>query len=195
MNLPATVRVKISSEAVEFISVTPVGVQQMKLEELISAIVSAVGKDAPRVREILNRGTQVIGGSRFRWDRLEIAEPDVERLLASFPDPDPRRPFDLERCEHFVLRGPAAQIAVETESARRRRVFRRRSFWDEISALARGVTYVGYSYKERADMYHLAVDAAGQQTLRDAARLLPFSALVGQIERAVLDSIDFFVKR
>ena len=195
MNLPSTVRVKISSESVESISMTPVVVQEMKLEELISEIVAAAGKDAPRIRETLHRGSQVIGGSRLRWDRLDVAEPDVERLLARFPDPDPQRPFDGQRCEHFLIRGPAAQIAMDNESARRRRLFRRRSFWDEISTLTRDVTYAGYSYKERADVYRLILDTARERLVKEAARLSPFSAIVRQIESAVLDSIDFFVKR
>ena len=97
MNLPSTVRVKISSESVESISMTPVVVQEMKLEDLISEIVTAAGKDAPRIRDTLHRGSQVIGGSRLRWDRLDMDEQDVERLLARFPDPDPGRPFNAQR--------------------------------------------------------------------------------------------------
>ena len=195
MNVPSTVRVKISSEAVESISVTPVVVHEMKLEELIAAIVSSAGKDAPRVRETLHRGTQVIGGSRFRWDRIDIPDAEVERLVAVFPDPDPKLPFDANRCEHFVIRGPAVQIAIDSESARRRRLFRSRSFWDEISRLAHDLTYAGYSYKERADIYRLNLEASAQQKVREAARLSPFSTIVRQIEGAVLDTIDFFVKR
>jgi hypothetical protein len=195
MNLPSTLRVKISSEAAEFISVTPVVVQEMKLEELVSAILSAVGKDAPRVREILSRGTQVVGGSRLRWDRIEVADADISRLLAKFPDPDPGRPFDPQRCEHFILRGAAVQIAINSESARRRRWLRSRSFWDAILSVAIGVTYAGYSYKECADHYRLALDGPRQHALKEAARLLPFSTLVRQIDASVLDSIDFFVKR
>jgi hypothetical protein len=174
---------------------TPVVVQEMKLEELISEIVTSAGKDVSRIRETLHRGSQVIGGSRLRWDPIDATEPDVARLLAQFPDPDPGRPFDAQRCEHLVIRGPAAQITIDNESARRRRLFRSRSFWDEISPLTREVTYAGYSYKERADIYRLNLDTARQRFVKEAARLSPFSALVRQIEQSALDSIDFFVKR
>ena len=167
----------------------------MKLEELFAAIVSATGKDAARIRETLHRGSQVVGGSRYRWDRLDLDDAHIARLLAPFPDPDPIRPFDRERCQHFVIHGPASHIAIEVDAAKRKRLFRRRSLWDEIAELTRGVTYSGYSYKERADMYRLVLDHTQQAQVRAAARLSPFSTLSRQIETAALYSIEFFVTR
>ena len=67
MALPPTVRVKLSSEAAESISLTPVIVQEMPLRELIEYMLGVAGKDEGRIRELLLRGTIVSGASRFRW--------------------------------------------------------------------------------------------------------------------------------
>jgi hypothetical protein len=195
MSLPSTVRVKISSEAADMISLSSVVIQEMPIAELVEAIVSAVGKNGPRLRESLQRGTQVIGSSRFRWDRLDVSDADVDRLLVPFPDPDPARAFDVLRCDRFVLRGAVSQIAIDVSAARRCRLFRRPSLWQEIAGIAGAATYAGYSYKERADTYRLLLDPSLQKRVREAARLSPYSSISRQIEAAKLDAIEFFVKR
>jgi hypothetical protein len=195
MSLPSIVRVKVSSETAEMIALSPVVVQEMKMEELVRVIVSSAGKNPARVREVLERGSVVIGASRFRWDRLNLQDEDIAPLLAAFPDPDPRRPFDPLRCDHFILRGGASQIALDKDAAHRKRLFRRRSFWDELLDLAQDATYAGYSYKESADVYRLVLDPERQRRLRAAARLSPFSSTTRQIEAAALDRVEFFVKR
>ena len=67
MALPPTVRVKLSSEAAESISLTPVVVQEMPVRELVEHMLGVTGKDEARIREMLLRGTLVSGASRFRW--------------------------------------------------------------------------------------------------------------------------------
>ena len=195
MPLPSIIRVKVSSEAAESISLSPVVAQDMRFEELLAVVVSVTGKDASRVREILQRGSLVSGASRFRWDRLDVSDDDLAPVVASFPDPDPQRPFDPVSCVHVLIRGHLTQIAIGKEAARRKRLFRRRSLWDEILELAQGVAYAGYSYKERADMYRVKLDPPRQKRLRQAAQLSPYSSISRQIEAAALDSIEFFVKR
>jgi hypothetical protein len=193
--LPPTIRVKVSSEAAEQISLSPVVAQDMYPEELVALIVSGTGKDQARIREVLHRGSFVSGASRFRWERLHISEEEMARLVASFPDPDPKRPFDSGACVQMILRGPAAQIVIDRLSAQRKRLFRRRSLWDEIIDLSSGVVYAGYSYKERADLYRVVLDPDRQKQLRAAAQLSPYSSISHQIRSLLLDSVEFFVKR
>jgi hypothetical protein len=195
MPLPSIIHVKVSSEAAESISLSPVLVQEMPAQELVAVIVAGVGKDVARVREVLQRGIFVSGASRFRWERIEISQEESAGLLAAYPDPDPERPFNPAACVQVMLRGPATQIALEKEAAQRKRLFRRRSVWDVLMELAGSVSYSGYSYKERADVYRVTLDPLHRQRLREASRLSPYSSISKQIDDAVLDTIEFFVKR
>jgi hypothetical protein len=195
MSLPETIRVRISSETVEMISMTAVVTQMMSLEELVGVILGGVGKDEPRIVEILQRGTFVSGASRFRWERLEVPARDIARLLALYPDPDPMRPFNAGMCKYAMIAGAYANVEVERAAAERKRLFRRRSFWNFILELADGATYHRYSYKDKADVYRAVLDIAGMEKLREGARLSPYSTFSRQIDGASLDRIDFFVKR
>src|SRR4051794_11530453 len=98
MALPDTVRVKLSSEVAESISITPVVLQDLPTRELVEHMLGITGKDAPRVHDLLLRGTLVSGASRFRWTGWDAGRADIEQLLATFPDRDPQRPFTPERC-------------------------------------------------------------------------------------------------
>src|SRR5580704_12205981 len=103
MALPPTVRVKLSSEAVEVISLTPVVVQELPVRELIEHMLGVTGKDHGRIREILLRGSLVSGASRFRWTGWEADEEGIAEVLATFPDPDPSRAFAPDRCIRAIL--------------------------------------------------------------------------------------------
>src|SRR6185295_8127410 len=132
MALPPTVRVKLSSEAAESISITPVVVQEMPVRELVEYMLGVTGKDEARIGELLLRGSLVSGASRFRWQGWEVDRDAVRTLLATFPDPDPAR-----------------------EAAARKGRFQRASFWDIAMGIAGGgvMGYVSYSYRERCDRY------------------------------------------
>ena len=67
MPLPSSIRVKLSSEAAESISITPVVLRDIPIRELIEHMIGITGKDEARVHELLLRGTLVSGASRFRW--------------------------------------------------------------------------------------------------------------------------------
>src|ERR1044071_1039171 len=105
MALPERIRVKLSSEAAEGISITPVVAREMPLRELVEYLLGVTGKDEGRVRELLLRGTLVSGASRFRWAGWEADPESLRELLATFPDPDPARPFEAFRCMRANLRG------------------------------------------------------------------------------------------
>src|SRR5689334_14193150 len=105
MALPDRVRVKLSSEAAESISITPVVAREMPLAELVEYMLGVTGKDEGRIRELLLRGTLVSGASRFRWVGWEAEPQELRDLLTMFPDPEPERPFAAERCVRAILRG------------------------------------------------------------------------------------------
>src|SRR5436190_18656808 len=112
MALPDSVRVKLSSEAAESISITPVVVRDIPMRELIEHMLGVTGKDAPRVHELILRGTLVSGASRFRWSGWDAERADIEALLGTFPDRDPARPFAPELCIRATLRGPGRRIEI-----------------------------------------------------------------------------------
>ncbi|MGE5644455.1 MAG: hypothetical protein ACM336_01560 [Acidobacteriota bacterium] len=197
MALPETIRVKISSEAAESISLTPVVVREMPARELIEAMLGVAGKDAPRLHELLLRGSLVAGASRLRWDGLDADRAALDALLATFPDPDPSRAFARAWCVRAALKGRGARIEIAREAASERRLFRRASFWDGLmdAAEAASPRYAGYSYKDRADHYTAGLAPADAARIRDAAAMLRYSGLAAQIRNAALDSAEFWVER
>src|ERR1043165_9802242 len=127
--LPERVRVKLSSEAAESISLTPVVVQELAVRELVEHMLGIAGKDESRIREILLRGTMVSGASRFRWAGWDADVEALRALLATFPDSDPSRGFTAGRCVRVVLRGGRQPIEVRREAGERKGFFQRQSFW------------------------------------------------------------------
>ncbi len=183
MALPPTVRVKISSEAAEAITLTAVVAQDLPVRELIEHLLAVAGKDQPRIREILLRGTLVVGASRFRWAGWEAGAEDLRAVLAAFPDPDPSLPFDPARCFRAVLRGGRRAIDIPREAAARKGLFRRATFWDTLMEIAAaGAVYSAYSYRSRADLYVRHFSAAEVERLRAAAEALRYSTLREQIQ-------------
>jgi hypothetical protein len=190
-----TVRVRISSDAAGAISLTPVVVQEMDIRELVDHMVSVCGKDFERVSELMRRGSMVSGGSRLRWEGWQPEHNEVETLLASFPDPDPRRPFAAERCVLAVLCGGIHQVRIPREAAEKRRFLRRHSFWEYVVALGAGAQYADYSYRERADVYRAKIGAAAQNALAEASELLTYSSLAQQLNQFPVEAVDLYVVR
>src|SRR3954447_16357494 len=116
MPLPQTVRVKLSSEAAEAISITRVVVQDMPMRDLMDHILGVTGKDQARIGELLRRGSLVSGASRFRWEGWEADTDALRELLARFPDPDPARVFARARCVRAVLQGDRRPIELAREA-------------------------------------------------------------------------------
>lgn len=201
MSLPDTIRVKLSSEAAEYISLTPVVIQEMPVRELLEHMLAITGKDEARIRDLLLRGALVSGASRFRWTGVEADAVSLRSLLTSFPDPDPSRVFVASHCVRAVLRGPRQPIGIPREIGARRglldAILRRGSFWDFVMGLAasHAPRYCDYSYRDRADIYQLALDPADAKRLREASRLVRYTALEGQIRGAVIESVELYVIR
>ena len=201
MPLPETIRVKLSSEAAEYVSLTPVVVQEMPLRDLVEHMLGVTGKDEARICDLLLRGTLVSGASRFRWTGWVADLPSIRTLLAAFPDPDPSRPFVAAQCTRAVLRGPRQPIVIPRDAAERRSIpdtlLRRPSFWDHLMSLAASGApqYVTYSYRDHADVYHLPLAAPDLKRIREAARLIRYTALQAQIRNAPLESVELYLVR
>lgn len=197
MPLPERIAVKISTEAAGSISITPVVRQELPARQLVENILRVTGKDAARVREVLRQGTVVNGASRFRWNPIEAEPGEVAEALAAFPDPDPARPFDPARCLRARLPGGRSPIELDREAASRRRLFHRRSFWDvllEIALQAR-LTYHGYSYGDRADVYFADLSSEAIARLREESGLLAYSSLAAAIRDSSFSRLEVWVER
>ncbi len=197
MPLPHTIRVKLSSETAEAISLTPVVVQELPTIELIEHILGVTGKDEARIREVLLRGTVVTGASRFRWAGLEADVESLSEALRSFPDPDPARPFSAESCVRAILRGGRQSIEISRESVGRTGLFRRSTFWDlfmEVIAAGEAV-YSGYSYRDRADRYMRELTVEDASRLRAGCDAVRYSTLRDQIRSVGFARAELFVRR
>jgi len=197
MGLPESLRVKISSEDAGVVSLTPVVARDMPLRELVELMLGAAGKDAARVRELLLRGSFVSGASRFRWQGFDAEPAAIEALLRTFPEDEPGRAFSQRSCVRAVLRGPAAVIRLEREVAGARRFLRRRTFWDVLMEIVEAgePQYVGYSHKEQADHYTVALPPETAARLREAAGAILYSSLEAQVRRAQLERLELYVER
>jgi Lon protease-like protein len=172
-------------------------VQEIPVRELIEHILGMAGKDEPRVREILRGGVLVSGASRFRWAAWEPELEGLRELLATFPDPDPFRPFAAERCVRAILRGGRRAIEIPREAAARKSWFQRESFWDLLLAVIgnAGLAYSGYSYHERADRYVREFTRAEAERLRAASSAVRYSTLRDQIRCGEFARAELHVTR
>jgi len=196
MALPERVRVRLSSEAAGAISITPVVVQEMPIRELVAHMLAVAGKEHVRVQDALRRGSLVSGSSRFRWEGFDPEPAELAALLATFPDPDPSRPFAPERCVHVVLQTTRRPMEITRTTAAQRRLFTRASFWDRLLQLAAsGPRYVEYSYRAGADVYRLELTRQAAASLHDAAALLRHHVLRDQIRQATVTALELYVER
>ena len=197
MSLPATIPVKLSSEAAEGISITRVVVQDMPLRDLVEHMLGITGKNEARVRELLLRGTLVSGASRFRWTGWDAELDGLRELLATYPGDDPARMFASARCVRAVLRGGRQAIQIPREAGARKPLLRKASFWDVLMDLAAAgeVQYLHYSYKDRADCYRFDMPLAAAEKLRAASEALKYSSLREQIQSAGFVWAELLVER
>lgn len=195
--LPPTVKVKLSSEAAEAISLTPVVVQELAIRELIEHMLGVAGKDEARIREILLRGTLVSGASRFRWAGWEADSEALREVLATFPDADPSLAFAAERCVRVVLRGGRQAIEITREAAERKGLFQRETFWDRLMQVigAASPVYGAYSYRHRADRFVRALSIAEAEAIRGACESVRYSTLRELIRTVAFGSAELYVVR
>jgi hypothetical protein len=76
-------------------------------------------------------------------------------------------------------------------------LFHRRSFWDvllEIALQAR-LTYHGYSYGDRADVYFADLSSEAIARLREESGLLAYSSLAAAIRDSSFSRLEVWVER
>jgi hypothetical protein len=197
MALPATVRVKLSTEAAGAIAITPVVVQELPIRDLVAHILAVAGKDEARLREILLRGSLVSGASRLRWAGWEADREGLREVLAAFPDPDPTLVFEPGRCTRAVLTGGRQAIEIPHEAAASRGLFRRGGFWEELMEMvsSSGPVYAGYSYRDAADRYRCLLSAGTCARLRAAAQSLRHSTLRARIQTEAFAVVEVYAGR
>lgn len=197
MGLPQTIRVKLSSEAAEAISLTPVVVQELAIRELVEHMLGIAGKDELRVRELLKRGTLVSGSSRFRWAGWEADIDGVREILATFPDADPSRTFDSSRCVRAILRGGRQALEIPREAGERRGLFQRTSFWELLmeAAAAASATYGGYSYRDRADRFLCELTVSDVERIRGGSDAVRYSTLRDQVRIGGFKQLELYCGR
>jgi len=195
--LPERVRVKLSSEAAESITLTPVVVQELPIRELVEHMLGVAGKDEPRIREILLRGTMVSGASRFRWAGWAVDETALRELLATFPDADAGLPFAADRCVRVMLRGGRQVVEVRREAGERKGFFQRETFWGLLMEVIGAGTfrYAGYSYRDRADRFVRELTVVEAEKLRAGCDAVRFSTLREQIRSVGYTSAEVLVVR
>ena len=172
MPLPETIPVRYTDEEAGYVTVRPVVRQTFRLEELLDMILSVAGKDVTRVRQLLHSGTIVYHFFRYSWTGFDVDDAELAAALAQFPDPDPARPFSPAQCTLAILESggvsPRHLMELDRDAGSRRRMFRKRSFWERLLEIAgnENIQYHGYSYGRRADIYRLDLDGeiAGQIT-------------------------------
>ena len=191
MPLPETIPVRYTEEEAGYVTVRPVVRQTFRLDELLDMILSVTGKDAVRIRQILHSGTVVYHFFRYSWPGFDADETELSVALTRFPDADPSRPFDAGKCTMAIFESggphPKHLLELDRSAGSKRRLFRRKSFWEQLTEIAAGgkPVYQSYSFGHRADLYRLDLNeenipeiAKGAQRfapgkLRSVLRVLP----------------------
>ncbi len=183
MPLPETIPVRYTEEEADNFSIRPVKRQTFQLRELVDMILRVTGKDQARVQQILRSGTIVYHFFRYWWQGFESDSAEMTALLAEFPGDEPQRAFRAEDCTAIILEPATAGrrvIEIERAAAEHKPLFAARSFWDCLTGMAAtsgddvaggaGVSYAGYSFDRRADLFQVTLTAEQRQSLaRDAA--------------------------
>lgn len=197
MALPETITCKVSSESAGYVNMAAVARVDLPLEELTSKVLGVCGKDSARIARIFLRGSLVSGDSRFRWSPFSLASDQMAALLGRFPDHDPDREFDIERCDRMLLRGMRGDFEITREVGRQSRFLRRQSFWDPALALLaeQSPRCERYSYSDRADVFAADLGGPALDRFRDLGRLLRFSSLEAQVRVLPASQATLFATR
>ena len=202
MSLPETISVKISSEAAGYVSLTPVARREMPLADVAELVLAVTGKAPSRIRDILRRGSFVSGASRYRWEPIEMLGEAMTAMLARFPDSDPTRALQAEKCFLIILRGGRSSVEIRRDFASEKRFLRRRSFWDVLMPLIdarvidpRAAEYRHYSYAEKADLYTVALSSDAVAAIHENAKLLKYSTVIEQLRYADLKVAEAYAAR
>jgi hypothetical protein len=159
--------------------------QNFRLNDLLGMVLGVTGKHPERVRQILRSGSISFHSHRYWWEGFHVEERELTVLLARFPDADPSRGFRSESCTAALVEeipagprhaatGARPLLEFDRAGASRKRLFHRRSLWDALLAATSSgpISYDGYSYGRRADLYRLELSAEQAAALAEAAKSL-----------------------
>jgi hypothetical protein len=193
---PANIRVKLVSEAAEYVSVSHVVQRDFTLRELVEVMLPVVGADAARVQKIIRVGTVAAGDYRYRWEGLDIAAEELAAILDGFPRSDPSRNFDPSRCTRMRFRRGQETLELPREAAQRKPLFARRSFWEALlDSFQSDLRYSDYSHADKADRYTLALDGDRWEKLRALLPLLKPKSAADRLERLRPEAIEWLTSR
>ena len=186
MPAPDVIPVRRTEEDAGYISIRPVVRQNFGLNDLLGLVLGVTGKHPDRVRQILRAGSVSFHAYRYSWDGFQLEDQELIVLLARFPDPDPSRRFRAEACTAALLEAgspPRPLLDLERAALARKRLLRKRSFWDALLAAAASgpLAYDGYSYQWRADLYRLALGDERAAALAGEAKSLAPRELRGNL--------------
>ena len=180
MALPEHIPVRYVDEDAGYVSVRPVVKQTFRLPELLDMVVRVAGKQAERVQRILQTGTVVYNGYRYTWDGLEAGLPEIEALLAPFPEDEPNRTFNAKDATAAVLEiggGTQRQTAeISRQEASRKKLFAKRSPWHVLLEAASQLPtrYEKYSHAQKADLFRVSLPyERAQELLREMLEAAP----------------------
>jgi len=171
MPLPDTIPLRYTEEDAGYMSVRPVVKQTFRLPELLDMVVSVAGKDASRVQQIFRSGTVVYHGYRYWWDALSAERPELEKLLAGFPDDDPSRSFVPQETSAvlFEMGGGTQRVVTEItqREALQKKLFAKHSPWDVLLAFAtsHATRYEKYDHGRKADLFRASLPFDQAQSL------------------------------
>ena len=193
---PEKIRVKLVSEAAEYVSISHVVQREFTLRELVEVMLPVVGSDAARLRQMIRVGTVSTGDYRYRWEGLDVGPEEVAALLDGFPHAEPSRAFDPARCFLVRFRREQETLDLPREHAARKPLFATRSFWEGVLDLAQGETrYFDYSHADKADRYSVTLDSSRWEALRAVLPLLKPKSAAERLERLHPESIEFLTRR
>jgi hypothetical protein len=178
MPLPETIPVRYTEEEAGYVTVRPIVRQTFRLDELLDMILSVTGKDAARIRQILHSGTVVYHFFRYSWPGFDADEVELSVALTRFPDSNPFRPFDPDKCTMAIFESggphPRHLLELDRAAALKRRIFRGKSFWERLGKIAADekLAYQNYSYGHRADLYRLDLSEENILEIAQAAERL-----------------------
>lgn len=177
MSLPATIPVRYTEDEAEYVSLRPIVRQTFQLRELVEMILSVSGKDPQRIQKLLAAGSVTYHGYRYWWDGFDPDLDELQGVLASYPEAEPSRAFDVARCSAVIFEAEKfrEKVEVSREQGAAGKWYRRGNFWGLVEELATGAggagpAYAGYSYEKRADLYESAIEGSAAARLVEAAK-------------------------
>ena len=196
MSAHQKIRVKLVSEAAEYVTVSHVVQRDFTLHELVELILPVVGTDASRIRQMMRVGTISTGDYRYRWEGVEVGAEELNAILETLPRAEPQRPFEPERVIVVRFRRGQETLDLPRESAARKALFAKQSFWEGLLGLAsKGLRYADYSHADKADVFSLTVDAETWQNLRGLLPLLKPKSAAERLERLRPETIEWLSRR